>query len=562
MNIEPLLAVTRRLAAPVDLLTMLEEVVNAAKQVLDAERGSVWLYDRDTHELVLQVSTGLKQVRVPADAGIVGSCAQGRQVINVRDCYADPRFNRELDRQGNFRTRCMLTLPLVDHKDELVGVLQVLNKVDGVFDTADEALATSLAAQCAVALQRAQMTHALIDGEKMRRELEMARQVQKSTLPATMPSIPGYEVFGTSMPADLTGGDTFDVARVDGGVLIVLGDATGHGLAPALHVTQMHAMLRMAMRLGADLDSAVFHLNNQLADLLPDDRFITAFIGMLDPDAHTLRYHSAGQAPILHFEAGTGECRHYKPTSFPLAAMHAGTQRPSMRMALAPGDMLVLLSDGIYEYHDGNGEMFGEERVSSLVAANRFRTAAEVSSLLLAKVAEFAQGAPQEDDITVLLLKRETPVARKSFARTYASLGAIFAFVAGAFEQNGIDTSLTNSVDFTIEELFTNMVKYSTMSKSDVDIEVGGAGSAVQVTLIDHDVDRFDVTAAPDVDVHKPIEERKPGGLGLHLIRRLVDSVEYEYDPPTRTSRTRFHKIVARPVSENSPNPGSRHAHD
>jgi phosphoserine phosphatase RsbU/P len=121
MNIEPLLAVTRRLAAPVDLLTMLEEVVNAAKQVLDAERGSVWLYDRDPHELVLQVSTGLKQVRVPADAGIVGSCAQGRQVINVRDCYADPRFNRELDRQGNFRTRCMLTLPLVDHKDELVG---------------------------------------------------------------------------------------------------------------------------------------------------------------------------------------------------------------------------------------------------------------------------------------------------------------------------------------------------------------------------------------------------------------------------------------------------------
>jgi phosphoserine phosphatase len=562
MNIEPLLAVTRRLAAPVDLLTMLEEVVNAAKQVLDAERGSVWLYDRDTHELVLQVSTGLAQVRVPADAGIVGNCAQGRQIINVRDCYADPRFNRELDRQSNFRTRCMLTLPLVDHKEELVGVLQVLNKVEGVFDSADEALATSLAAQCAVALQRAQMTHALIDSEKMRRELEMARLVQKSTLPATMPSIAGYEVFGTSMPADLTGGDTFDVARVDAGVLMVLGDATGHGLAPALHVTQMHAMLRMAMRLQADLDSAVFHLNNQLADLLPDDRFITAFIGMLEPATHTVRYHSAGQAPILHFEAGTGACRVLGPTTFPLAAMSGRAPRASMSMALAPGDVLVLLSDGIYEYHDASGEMFGEERVSTLVAANRFRAAAEISSLLLAEVAEFAQGAPQEDDITVLLLKREMPVARQSFARSYASLEAIFAFVAQAFRQNGIDATLANAVDFTIEELFTNMVKYSTMSVSDVDIEVSGAGGAVQVTLVDHDVDRFDVTQAPDVDVHRPIEERKPGGLGLHLIRRLVDSVEYEYDPLTRTSRTRFHKIVAPSVPENSPNPGSRHAHD
>lgn len=546
MNIEPLLAVTRRLAAPVDLTTMLEEVVGAAKQVLDAERGSVWLYDRPAHELVLQVSTGLKQVRLPADAGIVGSCARERQVINVRDCYADPRFNPELDRQSNFRTRCMLTLPLVDHKDALVGVLQVLNKKDGVFDEADEQLALSLAAQCAVALQRAQMTEALIDTEKMRRELEMAREVQMGTLPSSMPAIEGYDVYGTSKPADLTGGDTFDVSRVGAGVLLVLGDATGHGLAPALHVTQMHAMLRMAMRLGADIDAAVFHLNNQLADLLPDDRFITAFIGLLDTAGHKLRYHSAGQAPILQFASAQGECVQYGPTTFPLAAMPAAAPRAAVEMAFAPGDVLVLLSDGIYEYANAEGEMFGEQRVAGIVAAHRFDSTREIAGHLLAALGQFAQGAPQEDDITLLLVKREMPAATRAFRRSFDSIPATVDFRREFFAANGIPDSLAYAVDFTIEELFTNMVKYGNMSTEDVQIEFRGAGPAVHVLMVDPGADRFDVTEAPDVDVSRTAAERRPGGLGLHLIRRLVDSIDYEYDPATRTGRTRFQKVAGR----------------
>ena len=116
------------------------------------------------------------------------------------DCYADPRFDPGVDRRSGYRTRCMLTLPLVDHKDVLVGVMQVLNKADGVFDADDEALATALAAQCAVALQRVRMTEALIEGEKMRQELEMARVVQMSTLPASMPRCPATTSTARSSP--------------------------------------------------------------------------------------------------------------------------------------------------------------------------------------------------------------------------------------------------------------------------------------------------------------------------------------------------------------------------
>jgi len=189
-------------------------------------------------------------------------------------------------------------------------------------------------------------------------------------------------------------------------LLLVLGDATGHGIAPALSVTQMHAMLRMALGLGADLETAYAQVNDQLADTLPDDRFITAFIGLLDPASHRMRFVSAGQGPILHYQAASGACARYKPTSFPLGAMHLPARRAASTLDLLPGDVLLVISDGIYEQHDEHGEMFGEQRVESLVAAHRGATMAELSAVLLAAVQAFAQGTPQEDDITIVLLRR------------------------------------------------------------------------------------------------------------------------------------------------------------
>src|SRR5439155_20000463 len=99
--------------------------------------------------------------------------------------------------------------------------------------------------------------------------------------------------------ADLTGGDTFDLAFTEQGGLVMLGDATGHGIGPALSVTQMQAMLRMAFRLAADLATAFIHVNNRLTEIRAEDRFITAFIGLLDPATHDLRFHSGGQGPVL-----------------------------------------------------------------------------------------------------------------------------------------------------------------------------------------------------------------------------------------------------------------------
>ena len=407
-DLEPILAVAGKLAAPFDLTTMLAEVVDAAKQVLKADRGTVWLYDREADELVLRFSIDVPPLRIRADTGLVGSCARSRKAINVQDCYSDPRFDASTDRLSGYRTRCMLTLPLIDHKDTLVGVMQLLNKAGGIFDASDESLAGVLAAQCAVALQRVQMTEALLESEKMRQQLEAARVVQMSSLPSTMPSLAGYDLYGTFKPADLTGGDTFDLARVEQGLLIVLGDATGHGIGPALSVTQMQAMLRMAFRMGATLESAFVQVNNQLAEMLPGDRFITAFIGLLDAASHRLRFHSGGQGPILHFDAATGGCTHHKPTSFPLAAMAlASLDQPAVVLEMRPGDIVALISDGIYEYRSAGGEEFGEQRVLGILRDHHRKPMAELSATLFDAVRAFAAGAPQEDDMTVVLVKRE-----------------------------------------------------------------------------------------------------------------------------------------------------------
>jgi len=537
-DLEPILAVASKLAAPFDLETMLAEVVDAATRVLGADRGSVWLFDRDADELVLHVAQEIVPVRIPAGTGIVGSCARTREIINVPDCYADARFDPSTDRRTGYRTRCLLTLPLVDHKGVLVGVMQLLNKAHGVFDAADAALGRVLAAQCAVALQRTLMLEELIEGEKMRQQLETARVVQMSTLPAAMPEVAGYDVYGMFEPADLTGGDTYDLALIEQGLLIVLGDATGHGIGPALSVTQMQAMLRMAFRMGADLETAYLQVNNQLAERLPADRFITAFIGLLDTANHTLRFHSGGQAPILCYKAASGACVDFKPTSFPLAAMPLERLRPAITLELEPGDVLALLSDGVFEFRDMAGTQFGEQRVRELIAAHHRKPAAELCAVLLDAVQAFAGDAPQEDDMTVVLVKRAGAAASRSFKRSYASLAEIFAFTAET-----MNPELRRTVDFVLEELFTNVIKYGRASDAPVRIDIGRIAGGVEVTLTDTDAEPFDVTRAPDADTNLPIESRKPGGLGIHLVRRMVDALEYRHSPETRTTRISFRKV-------------------
>ena len=134
----------------------------------------------------------------------------------------------------------------------------------------------------------------------------------------------------------------------------------------------------------------------------------------------------------------------------------------------------------------------------------------------------------------------------REFARSFDAIEPMVAFTGEAFARLGIDPALKQVIDFTVEELFTNMVKYAKGSASPVRVEIAAVEGGVEVTLVDRDVERFDPTASPDVNIHAPIDERRPGGLGLHLIRRMVDAIDYRYSDATREGRITFRKTAAR----------------
>jgi phosphoserine phosphatase RsbU/P len=405
--LERILDVSLKLSRPFDLHSLLQEVVESAREVLDAERGSVFLYEPETDELVLTVVEDIEPVRIPAGQGLVGHCARHRELLNVADCYADPRFNDAVDRESGLRTRCMLSVPLLGRDDSLVGVLQLLNRRDGAFGPQDEEVATVLAAQCAAALERAKATEALLAAEHLHDEIRVARVIQMSGLPERMPALPGYDGAGVFRPTDQTGGDLYDFVPVgEHGMFLLLGDATGHGIGPALSATQVRAMVRVALRLGADLDAIHTQVNNQLLDDLPDDRFVTAFLGVLDARTHTVRFHAAGQAPLLHLHAATGEITWHGATTIPMGALELSQPDPANELQMAPGDVLGLISDGIYEYHDAGGAMFGEARVADLVKRLQHAPMRELGEKMVDAVREFGKGAPQSDDITIVMLRR------------------------------------------------------------------------------------------------------------------------------------------------------------
>jgi phosphoserine phosphatase len=303
-------------------------------------------------------------------------------------------------------TRSLLNVPILGQDNALLGVMQWLGAETGQFDEYDEWVGPALAAQSAVAIQHSYMTDELLAHAILSQEVAVAREIQISTLPKTMPSFPGYDLHGHFQPTDHTGGDLYDLVVLDGRLFMLLGDATGHGFGPALSATQMQAMLRVSFRLGAGLNQAYMHVNNQLAEDLPDDRFITAFMGFLDPATHTVNYHSGGQGPILHFKSVDKSCHWYKPTSFPVGIMDIDDPQESAGLQLAPGDILALISDGIYEYNNEDGEEFGEDRVAAVFRSGHQLSMAALTERLTAAVSDFAGEAPQEDDITMILVRR------------------------------------------------------------------------------------------------------------------------------------------------------------
>lgn len=426
-NLSRLFKVMERLAASSDLQQILSLIIDSMRDALNAERASVFQFDAKTQELFITQAHGAAGFRFPITKGIAGEAARTKQIINVADAWEDPRFNSEFDKKSGFRTRALLTIPLLSFDGGLEGVAQVLNKDASrgtLFDDADEIIARALASQAAIAIRRARLIDAERRKNKIEGDLAVARTIQISSLPKELPSVPGYDIAAQTVPAEETGGDTYDLIDVstlhrelsdprnaDGsekrhsGLVIVMADATGHGIGPAISVTQAKSMIRMGARLNAPIDRIAEHLNAQLCNDLPMGRFITAFIGMLDPQKHIITYAAPGQAPLLLMRAdGTVEER--SANTLPLGIDADLQPEPVEPFVMNPGDVFLLLSDGYIEAMAPDNSQFGLERTLDTVRANLTGTAVQMLDAINMAAKEFVRGRPFGDDQTAVIIKR------------------------------------------------------------------------------------------------------------------------------------------------------------
>jgi phosphoserine phosphatase len=401
-----ILEIMHRLAAPAAMPELLREVIEVGKVAIVAEAGVLWLLERNSNELVQVTPPSDVANRLQIDQGHVGATMESCEITNIHDCRDDEMFKAFPIHVEGFETRSLLNVPIIGQDESVLGVMQWLGEHVGQFDEHDEWVGPALAAQCAVAIQHSRMTDELLANAILHQEVTVAREIQMSTLPDSMPDVPGYDLHGMFLPTDHTGGDLYDLVVLDGKLFMLLGDATGHGFGPALSATQMQAMLRVSFRLGADLDEAYMQVNNQLDEDLPDDRFITAFMGFLNPETHEVEYHSGGQGPILHYVAATGECEWHAPTNFPVGVMPLDGTDKAVKLELGAGDVLALISDGVYEYTALDGSQFGEDRVAEIMKQHHALPMKDLGQKLVDAAFGFGGEAPQADDVTLVLARR------------------------------------------------------------------------------------------------------------------------------------------------------------
>ena len=256
---------------------------------------------------------------------------------------------------------------------------------------------------------------------KLEGDLQIARQIQQSTLPGRLPVLSGFEMDAWSEAAEETGGDTYDVIgcqrTLDGGamllssthverVVLLLADATGHGIGPALSVTQVRAMFRMAVRAGEDLAALIRHMNAQLCTDLHDGRFITAWLGELDATDGTLTSFSCGQAPLLYYDAVRNTCNILPADTVPLAVFDELEVTIAEPIRMRSGDVFVVLSDGIFEATDSEDRQFDLERVIEVITRHHHASATQILAVLREAVVAFTRGVAAADDRTAIVIKR------------------------------------------------------------------------------------------------------------------------------------------------------------
>lgn len=266
-------------------------------------------------------------------------------------------------------------------------------------------VASRIRTHVAAALREAELKSKL---DQVNHDLDIARSIQRGLLPTESPKLDDFELAGWNDPADQTGGDYFDWQSLpDGRLAISLGDATGHGVGPALVSALCRAYARASLVADDKHHHVLDRLNRLLAEDLSANRFVTFALMFLDSQKSEVEILSAGHGPILWYRHATNDLENLEAQGIPLGMIAGVSYDQALVRQLAPNDMIVLVTDGFYEWENPQGEEFGLQRLEAVILKSQDCSAEEVIEKLRLAVADFCGGTEQKDDLTAVVLKRK-----------------------------------------------------------------------------------------------------------------------------------------------------------
>jgi serine phosphatase RsbU (regulator of sigma subunit)/anti-sigma regulatory factor (Ser/Thr protein kinase) len=459
-----------------------------------------------------------------------------------------------------------LAIPLIS-QGELVGLLCLgarLSQQD--YSTYDRKLLNDLATQAAPAVRVAQLVQEqqaqARDRERIEQELRIARLIQQTLLPKELPEMPGWQIAAYYQPARAVGGDFYDfIYYEDGRLGLVVGDVTDKGVPAALVMATTRSILRSSAQKFETPGAVLEQANNLLCPDIPPKMFVTCLYGILDPQTGRLQYANAGHDLPYHRHADTVE--EMRATGMPLGLM-PGMRYEEKETFLAPGDTILLYSDGLVEAHNTEREMFSFPRLMRLVG--ECGGGARLIDFLLGELASFTgPGWEQEDDVTLVALERAAVGERLASVRLVAAgqgddaedgygeredsadwktldhftvpseVGnerAVIQRVSSAVTAIQLPDRQLEQLKTAVGEAAMNAMEHGNHYQAEVpiDVEVLASESRVAVRISDEGgASEIPPPETPDLAA-KLAGEQSPRGWGLYLIQNLVDEIKISLD--------------------------------
>lgn len=492
-----------------------------------AEAASLFLVDDDSGDLVCRACWGPAEVtglRLPPGQGIVWRAVTENAPQLVRDTRRDPDFTGRIDQATGFVTRSVLCAPL-SVRDERLGAIELFNRQDGgSFGIGDRRLLQALAASAALALINARLAAAMAEQEALKRELALAADIQRAMLPREPPA--AFPIHGINLPARGVSGDFFDVVPLaDGRIAFALADVSGKGINAALLMAKTASLFRcLAKRLDGP-GRLLAAIDAELAETGASGMFVTMVAGVLDPARGTVVLANAGHEPPLLISGGTARLLEEEGGLPPLGVVPelfvAGC--PESTVAL-DGGTLYLFTDGLTEAKGADGTMLGSDGVQRLLA--QF-AALPARRRLEALVAALPGGtASLRDDVTVMVVEDRRTAGLALDCRFPARpdrLGEIRHAVAAAAGRMGCADGIVDDLVLAVDEACQNIIRHAYRgADGDIVVQLGCEFGRLVVRLVDF---------APPVDAAaigpRRLDEVRPGGLGTHFMRTVMDEVAF-----------------------------------